>query len=80
MTDWRYLETRPFDVIVSTYEISLKDKDFLKTITWHCLIIDEGHRAKNADSLLSQTLSNEYDIFMAVLLSGTPIQNNLCEV
>jgi SNF2 family DNA or RNA helicase len=80
MTDWRYLETRPFDVIVSTYEISLKDKDFLKTITWHCLIIDEGHRAKNADSLLSQTLSNEYDIFMAVLLSGTPIQNNLCEL
>ncbi|XP_062519744.1 chromodomain-helicase-DNA-binding protein 1-like isoform X2 [Corticium candelabrum] len=80
VSDWRSVNTRLYDVFVSTPEMILKDKHFLKQIPWHCLVVDEGHRAKNSDSLFSQTITNEYNIHMAVLLTGTPVQNNLNEL
>lgn len=49
----RYIKTLNFDVIVTSYEginICLKD---LKRVQWKYLIVDEAHRIKNDQSLLS---------------------------
>ncbi|KAL8602933.1 hypothetical protein ACOMHN_057243 [Nucella lapillus] len=68
-----------FDVLVTTYEICLKDFLFLQSVSWHVLVVDEGHRLKNNESLLYRTLE-QWDIQCHVLLTGTPVQNNLGEL
>ncbi|XP_048241979.1 chromodomain-helicase-DNA-binding protein 1-like isoform X1 [Haliotis rufescens] len=71
--------TYEFDALITTYELCLKDHLFLKTIPWNVLVVDEAHRLKNQDSLLYKTLE-EWDISCSVLLTGTPVQNNLREL
>ena len=43
-------------------------------------MIDEGHRMKNTQSKLSQTLSQFYHSRYRLILTGTPLQNNLPEL
>ncbi|XP_052802609.1 chromodomain-helicase-DNA-binding protein 1-like [Mya arenaria] len=68
-----------FDVLISTYEICIKDASFLQSLEWNLLVVDEAHRLKNLDSLLYKTLS-QWDFHTSLLLTGTPIQNNLREL
>ncbi|XP_070567712.1 chromodomain-helicase-DNA-binding protein 1-like [Ptychodera flava] len=72
-------EMDDFDVLLTTYELCLKDTAFLSKHSWFVLVVDEAHRLKNQNSLLYQTLS-EFDINHRVLLTGTPVQNNLTEL
>uniref|UniRef100_A0A9L0II68 Helicase ATP-binding domain-containing protein n=1 Tax=Equus asinus TaxID=9793 RepID=A0A9L0II68_EQUAS len=48
-----------FHVLLTTYEICLKDASFLKSFPWSVLVVDEAHRLKNQGSLLHETLSEE---------------------
>ncbi|XP_047410962.1 chromodomain-helicase-DNA-binding protein 1-like isoform X2 [Sciurus carolinensis] len=68
-----------FHVLLTTYEICLKDAPFLKSFTWSILVVDEAHRLKNQSSLLHKTLS-EFSVVFSLLLTGTPIQNSLQEL
>ncbi|XP_059426886.1 chromodomain-helicase-DNA-binding protein 1-like [Carassius carassius] len=68
-----------FHVLLTTYEMCLKDARYLKSWNWKILVVDEAHRLKNQESLLHQTLK-EFTVGFRVLLTGTPIQNNLQEV
>ncbi len=45
-----------FEVIVTSYEISVREKAALKKFNWRYLIIDEAHRIKNEKSILSQVV------------------------
>ncbi|OXA48149.1 putative global transcription activator SNF2L1 [Folsomia candida] len=68
-----------WDVLVTTYEMVLMEKAVLKKIHWGYLIIDEAHRIKNEQSLLAKvvrTLRSRHRL----LLTGTPLQNNLHEL
>ena len=44
------------------------------------IIIDEGHRMKNNKSKFAQTLGTDYNSENRILLTGTPLQNNLTEL
>ncbi|XP_074651720.1 chromodomain-helicase-DNA-binding protein 1-like isoform X2 [Tubulanus polymorphus] len=68
-----------FNVIVTTYEILLKDKSFLGSVHWAFLGVDEAHRLKNDDSLLYKTLKT-FDTNHRLLITGTPLQNSLKEL
>lgn len=68
-----------FHVLLTTYEICLKDASFLKSFSWSVLAVDEAHRLKNQSSLLHRTLS-EFSAVFRLLLTGTPIQNSLREL
>ena len=74
------LATGNYNVLVTTYEFILKDKAVLGRVKWKYIIIDEGHRMKNADSKLALTLGAKYRSRNRVLLTGTPLQNNLTEL
>ncbi|XP_038114415.1 chromodomain-helicase-DNA-binding protein 1 isoform X1 [Culex quinquefasciatus] len=68
-----------FNAILTTYEILLKDKTFLGSISWAALLVDEAHRLKNDDSLLYKALK-EFDTNYRLLITGTPLQNSLKEL
>uniref|UniRef100_A0AAR2K130 Chromodomain-helicase-DNA-binding protein 1-like n=1 Tax=Pygocentrus nattereri TaxID=42514 RepID=A0AAR2K130_PYGNA len=70
---------KDFHVLLTTYEMCLKDASDLRRWKWDILVVDEAHRLKNQESLLHQTLS-EFSVGFRVLLTGTPIQNKLQEV
>lgn len=69
-----------FNVLLTHYDLILKDKKFLKKVHWHYLIVDEGHRLKNHECALARTLVSGYLIRRRLLLTGTPIQNSLQEL
>lgn len=68
-----------FNVLVTSYEFILQDWQFLQTIKWHVLAVDEAHRLKNRESQLYLRLLN-FGVPCKVLITGTPIQNNLEEL
>ncbi|WVZ82247.1 hypothetical protein U9M48_029533 [Paspalum notatum var. saurae] len=68
-----------FDVLLTSYEMINMDSNILKNIEWECLVVDEGHRLKNKDSKLFGQLK-DYNTKHRVLLTGTPVQNNLDEL
>ncbi|EOA26554.1 hypothetical protein CARUB_v10022613mg [Capsella rubella] len=70
----------PFDVLLTTYDIALVDQDFLSQITWQYTIIDEAQRLKNPNSVLYNVLLDHFLIPRRLLITGTPIQNNLTEL
>lgn len=37
-------------------KLCMKDAEFLGTFEWNVLVVDEGHRLKNRESLLHRTL------------------------
>lgn len=69
-----------FQVLLTTYEYIIKDRPVLSKIKWFHMIIDEGHRMKNSNSKLSATISNYYSTRFRLILTGTPLQNNLSEL
>ncbi|XP_054458435.1 chromodomain-helicase-DNA-binding protein 1-like [Anoplopoma fimbria] len=72
-------QTQDFNVLLTTYELCLKDASFLRRWKWKVLVVDEAHRLKNQNSLLHKVLT-EFSVGFRVLLTGTPIQNNLQEL
>ncbi|OOF92206.1 hypothetical protein ASPCADRAFT_399562 [Aspergillus carbonarius ITEM 5010] len=69
-----------FQVLLTTYEYIIKDRPILSKIKWTHMIVDEGHRMKNTQSKLSSTLSQYYVSRYRLILTGTPLQNNLPEL
>jgi ATP-dependent helicase STH1/SNF2 len=69
-----------FQVCLTTYEYIIKERPLLAKIKWVHMIIDEGHRLKNIKSKLSQTLNEYYSTRYRLILTGTPLQNNLPEL
>ncbi|KAF5361681.1 hypothetical protein D9758_007383 [Tetrapyrgos nigripes] len=69
-----------FQVLLTTYEYIIKDRPHLSKFKWVHMIIDEGHRMKNTQSKLAQTLTTYYHSRFRLILTGTPLQNNLPEL
>lgn len=69
-----------FNVLLTTYEYAVKDRAFLSKFKWTYLIVDEGHRMKNSSSKLSIVLTQYYSCKFRLILTGTPLQNNLPEL
>ncbi|KAI5640605.1 hypothetical protein NE865_07150 [Phthorimaea operculella] len=79
--EWSFASNKrlKFNAILTTYEILLKDRQFLRSFSWAVLLVDEAHRLKNDDSLLYKALK-EFDTNHRLLVTGTPLQNSLKEL
>lgn len=62
-----------FDVCVTSFEMAIKEKCALRRFSWRYIIIDEAHRIKNENSLLSKTM-RLYNTNYRLLITGTPLQ------
>jgi TATA-binding protein-associated factor len=67
------------DVVITSYDVCRNDNDVLAAITWNYCVLDEGHLIKNPKAKITQAVkllvSNH-----RLILSGTPIQNNVLEL
>ncbi|KAL9125135.1 MAG: hypothetical protein Q9217_005611 [Psora testacea] len=74
------VDERGVDLVVTTYEGFLAEQSWFKrAFVWNYVILDEGHKIKNDLSLISKALQGlgaEYRL----ILTGTPLQNNLLEL
>ena len=70
----------PYKIIVTTYETFQADQSWFKhSFVWRYVVLDEGHRIKSGVTQISNSLRNigaEYRL----ILTGTPLQNNLVEL
>lgn len=67
------------DIVVTSYDVARNDIEFLEDKNFNYLVLDEGHIIKNAASKLTKSvkrLRSEHRL----ILSGTPIQNNVLEL
>lgn len=67
------------DIVITSYDICRNDAEVLTPLNWNYLVLDEGHLIKNPRAKVTiavkQLLSNH-----RLILSGTPIQNNVLEL
>lgn len=71
--------TPSFPIIVTSYEVAMNDRKFLCKYKWKYIVVDEGHRLKNFDCKLLRELKQMH-ADNTLLLTGTPLQNNLPEL
>lgn len=73
-----------FNVLIIQFELVMDKNDSkrLKQIGWNYIIVDEGHRLKNRESKLFNCLTgkNGYQAKNRIILSGTPLQNEIHEL
>ncbi|XP_023253615.1 chromodomain-helicase-DNA-binding protein 1 [Seriola lalandi dorsalis] len=79
--EWMHVHSKrlKFNILLTTYEILLKDKSFLGSVNWAVIGVDEAHRLKNDDSLLYKTMI-DFKSNHRLLITGTPLQNSLKEL
>ncbi|KAF8973224.1 SNF2 family N-terminal domain-containing protein [Flammula alnicola] len=82
-TQRRYSKTSEgWEVLITTYNLAQgddRDRKFFRKIEWDCCVYDEGHVLKNFQSQRYQSLL-KFGSNWRLLLTGTPLQNNLQEL
>ncbi|CAH9108266.1 unnamed protein product [Cuscuta epithymum] len=68
-----------FNVLVTTYEFIMFDRSKLSKVDWKYIVIDEAQRMKDRESVLARDL-DRYKCQRRLLLTGTPLQNDLKEL
>ncbi|KAK9320427.1 hypothetical protein V1517DRAFT_348194 [Lipomyces orientalis] len=67
------------DVVITSYDICRNDVDVVTAQNWCYCVLDEGHIIKNAGSKLTKAVKCVVADHR-LILSGTPIQNNVLEL
>jgi SWI/SNF-related matrix-associated actin-dependent regulator of chromatin subfamily A member 5 len=71
---------QPVDLVITTYETFVTEQSWFKrAFAWRYVVTDEGHKLKNEKSNVSQALQT-IRAEHRLLLTGTPLQNNLQEL
>ncbi|EYC44096.1 hypothetical protein Y032_0472g2065 [Ancylostoma ceylanicum] len=66
-------------VLVTTYSTFQRYSKLLLPISWHYVVLDEGHKIRNPKAQVSQTVKQLHTP-CRLILSGTPLQNSLTEI
>ncbi|KAI8812605.1 SNF2 family N-terminal domain-containing protein [Cladochytrium replicatum] len=75
----RILLPMDFEVCITSFEMCQRETSHFKKINWQYLVMDEAHRIKNENSNLAQIV-RMLNSRNRLLLTGTPLQNNLHEL
>ncbi|KAJ2803079.1 TATA-binding protein-associated factor mot1 [Coemansia guatemalensis] len=67
------------DVVIMSYDVVRNDIELLANQNWNYCILDEGHCIRNARTKLTQAVKRLH-ARRRLILSGTPVQNNVLEL
>ncbi|KAJ6258416.1 hypothetical protein Dda_6456 [Drechslerella dactyloides] len=67
------------DIVITSYDICRNDLEHVMKCDWNYCVLDEGHIIKNSKAKLSQAVK-KIRANHRLILSGTPIQNNVLEL
>ena len=73
------IQAKKAAVIITSYDIVLRDRPFLARQSWKYMVVDEGHRLKKLNGKLVRELK-QLDSSNRLILTGTPLHNNLAEL
>ena len=67
------------DIVITSYEVCRNDIEVLAPLNWNYCVLDEGHLIKNPQAKTTQAVKR-LNSYHRLILSGTPIQNNVLEL
>ncbi|KAM6283228.1 DNA repair and recombination protein RAD54B isoform 2-T2 [Porphyrio hochstetteri] len=73
-----FIRSPLYSVLIISYEMLLRSLDQIQSVEFNLLICDEGHRLKNS-SIKTTTALTSLSCERRIILTGTPIQNDLQE-
>ena len=65
-------ESALFPIVLTTYEMIIRDRVHLAHYDWGYIVVDEGHRLKNLDCKLMKEIK-KYKSAGRMILTGTPL-------
>ncbi|KAG9247624.1 SNF2 family helicase/ATPase-like protein [Calycina marina] len=74
-----YGRDAPFHVLVTSYQLVVSDASYFGKMKWQYMILDEAQAIKSSSSSRWKTLL-DFKCRNRLLLTGTPIQNNMQEL
>ncbi|GAM22173.1 hypothetical protein SAMD00019534_053480 [Acytostelium subglobosum LB1] len=78
--EWRRKDkTYMFEILLTTYETVMTEHADIVKVPWRVIVLDEGHRIKNVNSKVLTKLKS-IRTEHSVILTGTPLQNDMKEL
>lgn len=81
------LGINPFEdgrnIIICSYNFAIKHSEELQLVNWDLVVFDEAHKMRNVykkGNIIGNTMKNTFKHYKKVLLTATPLQNNLKEL
>ncbi|TFK57143.1 hypothetical protein OE88DRAFT_1715887 [Heliocybe sulcata] len=74
-----YNQDAPFHVLITSYQLVTQDQQYFQRVKWQYMVLDEAQNIKNSSSVRWKTLLG-FNCRNRLLLTGTPIQNNMQEL
>jgi DNA helicase INO80 len=74
-----YRREAGFHILITSYQLLVADEKYFRRVKWQYMVLDEAQAIKNATSIRWKTLLS-FNCRNRLLLTGTPIQNNMAEL
>lgn len=68
-----------FDVVVTSYDIAVRDEPMLSGILWNLLVLDEAQNIKNPEAQRTLAVKN-FQRRVSLAVTGTPVENKLTDL
>ena len=78
--------TNPFehkDIVITSYHFARNKSEFVSTVPWDLVVIDEAHRLRNVyrpTNVIANEIKRALQGRPKILLTATPLQNSLLEL
>ncbi|KAF3326206.1 DNA helicase INO80-like isoform X1 [Carex littledalei] len=74
-----YRRDSGFHILITSYQLLVSDEKYLRRVKWQYMVLDEAQAIKSSNSIRWKTLLS-FNCRNRLLLTGTPIQNNMAEL
>ncbi|KAL4587468.1 hypothetical protein LXL04_000339 [Taraxacum kok-saghyz] len=74
-----YRKDAGFHILITSYQLLVSDEKYFRRVKWQYMVLDEAQAIKSATSIRWKTLLS-FNCRNRLLLTGTPIQNNMAEL
>ncbi|XP_071737614.1 chromatin-remodeling ATPase INO80-like [Rutidosis leptorrhynchoides] len=74
-----YRREAGFHILVTSYQLLVSDEKYFRRVKWQYMVLDEAQAIKSSSSIRWKTLLS-FNCRNRLLLTGTPVQNNMAEL